>query len=171
MEGDSLGGYGQDRDTDLGCLLTEIIKVIKDESVQIGLPDISPLYLNRCKDQIIELALLGKLYNFYVPLQSGSQKIISAMKRGYKVEQVVEEILEIKNKCTNMKLGTSIIVGFPGESEEDFLETIEVCKYISFDYVYCHSYSDRLGTESSAMPNKVPAEIILQRSRKLKELL
>lgn len=171
LEGDSLGGYGLDIHTDIGGLLDAVIQVVKDKPVQIGLPDISPLYLDRCKNQIIELAQLGKLYNFYVPLQSGSQRIINAMKRGYKIDHVVESIHEIRAKCKGMKLGTSIIVGFPGETEDDFMETINVCKDIKFDYVYCHSYSDRIGTESNLMMPKIPADEILSRSRRLKELL
>lgn len=171
LEGDSLGCFGIDSGTNIGNLLDSIINIIKDEDVEISVPDISPQFLSLCFNQIITLAQMGKMFNFYIPLQSGSQKVLNLMKRGYKVDTTQDCLREIKKACPQLKIGTSIIVGFPGETEEDFLKTIEVCKDIKFDYIFCHSYSDRKGTESSILPNKIEGEEILERSRRLKAAL
>jgi MiaB/RimO family radical SAM methylthiotransferase len=171
LEGDSLGSYGLDIETDLGKLLDEVIYLIKDNSVRISIPDVSPLYLDKCNTQIIKLAKMGKLFNFYTPIQSGSQKILDMMKRGYKIDKAKNIIKAIKYACPELKCGTSLIVGFPGETEEDLNETINICKELRFDYIYCHSYSDRKGTEADKLPNKIPEDIILQRARALKTKL
>ena len=171
LEGDSLGGYGLDIHTNLGVLLDGIIELIHDKDISIGLPDISPRYFKYCKSQLIRLAKLGKLFNFYIPVQSGSQNIINRMNRGYEITQVLDDIIDIKQQCPNVCLGTSIIVGFPGETEQDFLDTIHFCKSAKFDYIHCHSYSDREGTESSTFDGKIPAPVILERSRRLKKML
>lgn len=171
LEGDSLGGYGIDIKTNLGELLDRVIETVKDTDVQISVPDVSPRYIKVCYNQIIELAEMEKLFNFYIPIQSGSQKILNLMKRGYSINDAKEYIIKIREKCPDLKLGTSIIVGFPGETQADFEETINACKEIKFDYIYCHSYSDRKGTEASALPDKVSGEDILMRSRILKDSL
>ena len=171
LEGDSLGSYGYDIGTDLGQLLDSIIVVIKDEPVQISIPDISPLFLDKCVDQIIKLSKMEKLFNFYTPVQSGSQRILDMMRRGYKIDKVKGLIYKIKSSCPDLKCGTSLIVGFPSETEDDFQKTLEVCKELKFDYIYCHSYSDRNGTEASILPNKISDDIILRRARNLKSEL
>ena len=169
LEGDSLGGYGHDINSNLGELLEMIYTRIVDTPLSISLPDISPAYLKICGRQIRNLVDSGKLYNLYLPLQSGSQKILNAMWRGYNISEVENEILSLKKDCPQLNIGTSIIVGFPGESDEDFNLTKSVCQRIGFDYVHVHSYSDRKYTESSTMENKVDAETILWRSRDLKQ--
>ena len=171
LEGDSLGSYGLDIGTNLGELLDGVIELIEDLPVQISVPDVSPKYLDKCGEQIIKLAQKNKMFNFYIPIQSGSQKILDAMQRGYKIEDAARMIKQIKNACPGLKCGTSLIVGFPGETDEDLDMTIAVSKDIGFDYIYCHSYSDRIGTKASMMDNKVPGEVILERARKLKEAL
>jgi tRNA A37 methylthiotransferase MiaB len=85
-----------------------------------------------------------------------------------KINKAKNIIKEIKHACPDLKCGTSLIVGFPGETEENFNETIDACKELRFDYIYCHSYSDRKGTEAEKLPNKIPGDIILQRARTLK---
>jgi threonylcarbamoyladenosine tRNA methylthiotransferase MtaB len=166
LEGDSLGSYGLDIDQDLGELLDAVLDEIKDKkNIQIGVPDISPRYLDKCQKQIIRLAHENRLFNFYIPIQSGSQKVIDLMKRGYQVTAVKKQIMEIQKACPDIKFGTSLIIGFPGETEEDFKKTIDICKEIKFDYIYCHSYSDRKGTEASNLPGKISSETILNRSR------
>jgi MiaB/RimO family radical SAM methylthiotransferase len=168
LEGDSLESYGLDIETDIGKLLDEVINLIKDIPIRISIPDVSPLYLDRCTTQIIKLAEMEKIFNFYTPIQSGSQKILNMMKRGYEIDKAKNIIKAIKSACPNLKCGTSLIVGFPGENEEDFNKTIDICKELKFNYIYCHSYSDRKGTEAEKLQNKIPGNIILKRARTLK---
>lgn len=168
LEGDSLGGYGSDIGTNIGNLLEEIYKIIINTELTISLPDISPAYLNLCYTQIKNLAKADKLYNLYIPIQSGSNKILKRMNRGYRIENVVETITSLKKECPNLSIGTSIIVGFPGEDDDDFQQTLSVCEQIKFDYVHVHSYSDRKNTESNDMPEKIDSETILNRSRIIK---
>lgn len=171
LEGDSLGAYGLDIGTNLGELLDQVSLLIDDLPIQISVPDVSPKYLDKCGKQIITLAQKNKMFNFYIPIQSGSQKILDAMQRGYKIEDAKQMIQEIKNACPNLRCGTSLIVGFPGETEEDLELTINISKEIGFDYIFCHSYSDRIGTKASLMKNKVSDNIILERARRLKREL
>lgn len=171
LEGDSLGGYGLDIKTNLGELLEKIIENVENTDVQISVPDVSPRYLDICYKQIIRLANLKKLFNFYIPIQSGSQELLNAMKRGYDIENAKEYILKIKEASPELKFGTSVIVGFPGETLADFEKTISVCRELKFDYIYCHSYSERKGTEASNYLDKVDGEEILRRSRELKNTL
>jgi len=171
LEGDSLGSYGLDIETNLGELLDGVADLICDYNVQLSVPDVSPRYLDKCVNQIIKLANMNKIFNFYIPIQSGSQPILDAMKRGYNIDDATTLIKQIKAACPDLKCGTSLIVGFPGETEEDFHRTLDVCKDIKFDYIYCHSYSDRSGTEASTLPNKISGEDILRRARLLKEEL
>jgi len=171
LEGDSLGGYGEDIGTNFGSLLEEVIKVIENTDVKISIPDISPKYLHVCYRQIIRLAEMRKLFNFYIPIQSGSQIILDSMKRRYDIEKVKGLIHEIKKSCPSLLIGTSIIVGFPGETMEDLEKTIQVCRDIKFDYIYCHSFSERKGTAAANLPDKIPDIEILRRSRLFKKAL
>lgn len=167
LDSDSLGCYGVDIGCNLGDLLTAVTPLIANSDAILDLPDISPAYLECCYEQIMHLIEIGKLHVFYIPIQSGSQKVIDAMKRGYDIKKTAELISNI-SKIESVTVGTSIIVGFPGETEADLWETIEMCKQLNLKFIYCHSFSARKGTPAYNLPDQVPEEEILRRARLFK---
>jgi tRNA-2-methylthio-N6-dimethylallyladenosine synthase len=92
---------------------------------------------------------------FHLPLQSGSDSVLKSMNRTYKKEQYLRIANEIKRQIPDIALSTDVIVGFPGECEEDFLHTLDVIEQVRFDNVYAFIYSEREGTKAAKMPNKV----------------
>ncbi len=107
----------------------------------------------------------------HLPLQSGSTEILKKMNRKYSKEQYLELVDKMKKKIPNLTLSTDIIVGFPGETEEDFEDTLDVVRKVNFEQVYMFIYSRRVGTPGDKMPNQVPEEIKHKRFNKLKELV
>ncbi|CUH94179.1 (Dimethylallyl)adenosine tRNA methylthiotransferase MiaB [Propionispora sp. 2/2-37] len=94
--------------------------------------------------------------HFHLPIQSGSDKILEKMNRGYSTEYYLSLMKKIREAVPNASITTDIIVGFPGETEELFLETIQLLKEIRFDAAYTFIYSQRSGTPAAAMPGQVP---------------
>lgn len=107
----------------------------------------------------------------HLPLQSGSSKILKAMNRKYTKEQYLELAYKIKEKIPNVALTTDIIVGFPGEAEEDFVDTLDIVEKIKFEQVFMFIYSRRKGTVADKMENQIPEDIKHKRFDKLKALV
>jgi len=91
------------------------------------------------------------------------------MRRQYQIEDVKKHILTLKEKVPNLKIYTHMIVGFPGETDEDFQQTLSFLKEIQFDSVGVFSYSDRPMTESYKMQEKIPARILQKRVKQIKK--
>jgi tRNA-2-methylthio-N6-dimethylallyladenosine synthase len=109
------------------------------------------------EDIIEAVATLPKIKKeIHLPLQSGSDKILKAMNRPYTSEQYLKLIENCKSKIKNLVLTTDIIVGFPGETEEDFQKTIEVCKKANFNLAYINKYSPRKGTAAYKLGDPIP---------------
>ncbi len=104
---------------------------------------------------------------FHLPLQSGSTEILKSMNRTYTKESYLEIAERLKASIPGIALSTDVIVGFPGESEEDFLETMSVIRQIKFDNVYAFAFSVREGTRAAKMDGEVPKEIKERRLGKL----
>ena len=107
----------------------------------------------------------------HLPLQSGSSKVLKDMNRKYTKEQYLQLVDKMKNKITNVAFSTDIIVGFPGETEEDFEDTLDVVEKVCFEQVFMFIYSRRVGTPADKMENQVPEEIKHERFNRLKELV
>ena len=103
----------------------------------------------------------------HLPLQSGSNKILKLMNRRYDKEYFMNKVKEIRSLRKDISLSTDVIVGFPGETEDDFNETMEFCKEIGFSKIHVFPYSDRDGTVASRMKNHIDRTIIKDRARKL----
>ena len=115
---------------------------------------------------------MPKLVNqLHLPVQSGSDKILSAMKRGYTSLEYKSIIKKIREYRPNISVSSDFIVGFPGETEEDFEKTIDLVKKIKFDGSFSFAYSDRPGTPASSLINKVDLKTKLNRLRILQEIL
>ena len=107
----------------------------------------------------------------HLPLQSGNTKVLKEMNRKYTKEQYLNLVEKMKNKIPNLTLSTDIIVGFPGETEEEFKDTLDVVEKVKFEQVYMFIYSRRVGTPGDKMENQVPDEIKHKRFNRLKELV
>lgn len=97
--------------------------------------------------------------NFHIPFQSGSNKILKAMNRGYTREKYLELVAMIRRYVPEAAITTDIIVGFPGETEADFSDTLNLVKEVGFDAAFTFIYSKRSGTPAAAMEEQVPLEI------------
>ena len=120
-------------------------------------------------DAIAECKKVCKL--IHLPLQSGNTKVLKEMNRKYSKEQYLELVEKMKNKIPNLTLSTDIIVGFPGETKEEFEDTLDVVEKVKFEQVYMFIYSRRVGTPGDRMPNQIPEEIKHKRFNRLKELV
>ena len=107
----------------------------------------------------------------HLPLQSGSSVVLKAMNRNYTKEKYLSLVEKMREKIPDVEFSTDIIVGFPGETEEDFKDTLDVVEKICFEQVFMFIYSRRVGTRADKMKNQVPEEIKHERFDRLKELV
>lgn len=119
-------------------------------------------------DAIAECDKVCKL--IHLPLQSGNTDILRIMNRKYTKEQFLDLVDKMKNRIPNLTLSTDIIVGFPGETDEQFEDTLDVVRKVKFEQIYMFIYSRRVGTPGDKMPNQVPEEDKHRRFDKLKAL-
>jgi tRNA-2-methylthio-N6-dimethylallyladenosine synthase len=107
----------------------------------------------------------------HLPLQSGSTRILKAMRRTYSRERYLGLVAELRSAIPDLALTTDVIVGFPGETEDDFVETLEVMEEVGFDGAFTFVYSPRAGTEAAAMPEQIPDELKRERIERLVEVV
>ena len=103
----------------------------------------------------------------HLPVQSGSNRILRAMRRGYTREAYLEKIERLRTLIPDIALTTDIIVGFPGETEEDFQQTVELMRRVEYDSAFVFKYSPRPGTDAAARPDDVPREVKEERNQVL----
>ncbi len=124
-------------------------------------------------DELIEVMRDSKKVcrHLHLPLQSGSTRILKAMNRRYTKEQYLELAQKIRHEIPDISLTTDIIVGFPGETEEDFQETMDVVRQVRYDNAYTFIYSKRTGTPAAGMENQVPEDVTKERFDRLLALV
>lgn len=133
---------------------------------------VSPHPKDFTEDVIEAIANCNKICKIvHLPLQSGSSNILKAMNRKYTKEQYIELAKKMKEKIPNVVFSTDIIVGFPGETEENFEDTLDVVRKIKFEQVYMFIYSRRVGTPGDRMENQIPEEVKHKRFDRLKKLV
>lgn len=150
LNSDDASAYGKDIDSSLEELLSEVVKIKSD--VSFSIPEFNP---NGLTEKVIEYLKDKKFIYITVPIQSGSQDILNKMKRPYQIDEVIEKVRRIKQNNKKIKINTHVIVGFPGETEEDFNKTLDVIKLGLFDRVKVFMYNDRPNTIASTMTNKI----------------
>ena len=133
---------------------------------------VSPHPKDFTDDVIDAIATCDKVCKLvHLPLQSGSTQVLKIMNRKYTKEQYLELVEKMKARIPNLRLSTDIIVGFPGETEEDFADTLDVVKKVNYEQVYMFIYSRRVGTPGDRMENQIPEEIKHERFDRLKALV
>jgi tRNA-2-methylthio-N6-dimethylallyladenosine synthase len=103
----------------------------------------------------------------HLPVQSGSDRVLAAMKRGYSALEYKSIVRRLRRACPQISITSDFIVGFPGETDEDFRQTLQLAQSMQFDGSYCFIYSQRPGTPAAALPDDVPAEVKNERVRTL----
>lgn len=162
--------YGKDIYGD-NYLLEDLLKdlLMLDESVNYR---VLYLYPDRISDQLIELFKNHKnlLPYFDIPIQHSSNKILNLMKRSGSKEKYIERIAKIRKEVDNAILRTTLIVGFPNESQEDFDDLKEFVKQIKFDHLGVFAYSDEEDTLAFNMENKIPLKIAKKREKEIMKI-
>ena len=164
--GQNVNSYGKTLDTPMTFaeLLQEIEKI--EGLKRIRFMTSHPKDLS---DELIEVMKNSKKIckHLHLPVQSGSSDILKKMNRRYDKEKYLELVRKIKEAVPDISLTTDIIVGFPGETEEDFLETLDVVRKVRYDSAFTFIYSKRTGTPAAVMENQVPEDVVKDRFDRL----
>jgi threonylcarbamoyladenosine tRNA methylthiotransferase MtaB len=166
-----LGSYGRDLSPSVG--LVELLEAASHVAARHGvLLRISSLEPMDCTPAIVQLvATLGNIApHFHLPLQHASDRVLSAMQRPYTLEYYRDLVHGIRRRIPSAAIGSDVIVGFPGESDEEFDELAHYLECSPLTHVHVFPYSDRPGTAAAAMPGKVPGLVIRDRSRRIREI-
>ena len=152
LTGVNVGDYGRNYKTDLYSLLKRMIAITGNFRIRIS--SIEP---NLLSDEILKLTSDSEKLcsHFHIPLQSGSKKILRLMQRRYKAEDYRELIFKAKDSVEDLGIGVDVIAGFPGETEEDFLETYNFLNELPVSYLHVFTYSERPGTKAINLPGAV----------------
>lgn len=140
-----------------------------DEVEGIARIRISSIEPNLLTDEIISFVAHSQRFvpHFHVPLQSGSNRVLRLMRRRYQRDLYTGRVEQIKAEMPDACIGVDVIVGFPGETEEDFLETYRYLNELDVSYLHVFTYSERENTLAAAMPDPVPQQVRSERSRML----
>ena len=165
--GQNVNSYNGRENYKFANLLNDVCKIDGIERVRF----ISPHPKDFTDDVIEAIANNPKIARvLHLPLQSGSSAVLKKMNRKYTKEQYLELVDKIKTRIPDVVLSTDIIVGFPGETEEDFEDTLDVVRKVNYEQVFMFIYSRREGTVADKMENQIPEEIKHKRFDRLKEL-
>jgi len=167
LTGVNIGDFGAGSDETLLDLLIELDEI---EGVQrFRISSIEPNLLN---NDIITFCNMSKKFvpHFHIPLQSGSNKILKAMRRRYDRDLYLDRINSIKSLNSDTCIGVDVMVGFPGESDEDFLETYNLLNDLDISYLHVFTYSERQNTYATQINETIPNPIKAERSKTLHAL-
>lgn len=165
--GQNVNSYKGGENYNFANLLEDVDKIERIEVIRF----VSPHPKDFTDDVINVISKSKKISRLiHVPLQSGSTNVLKEMNRKYTKEQYLDLIKRIRNKIPDVVFSTDIIVGFPGETEEDFEDTIDVVKQVNFEQIFMFIYSRRVGTRADKMENQIPEEIKHKRFDRLKQV-
>jgi len=158
------GCYGKDIKTNLPSLLEEIISIEGDFKIRLGM--LNPNHALEYLEDLIKIFKSEKMFKFiHIPVQSGNNKILKAMRRKYDAEDFFRIVQELREEIPDITIATDIIVGFPGETEEQFNDSLNLIKNIRPDVLNLSKFWKRPKTEAAKMENHVPGAEIKRRSK------
>ena len=164
--GQNVNSYGNtfEEPFSFAQLLREIEKIDGLERIRFMTP-----HPKDFSDDLIEVMRTSKKVcnHIHLPLQSGSSRILKLMNRKYTKEHYLELVDKIRDRLPDVSITTDIIVGFPGETEEDFEDTLDVVRKVKYDSAYTFIYSKRTGTPAAKMENQVPEDVVKDRFNRL----
>jgi len=170
LTGVHIGSYGLDLQGNT-IRLTDLIKSILELSglERLRLSSIEPSSID---EELIELMASEPKFarHFHIPFQSGSNEILERMQRGYRVERFEELVTTIAERIPQCGIGTDVIAGFPGESDEHFAKTFEVLERLPITYLHPFTYSVRPGSKAETFGDQISGDIKKRRTRSLKRL-
>lgn len=168
--GQNVNSYGKNLNTPVtfAQLLQEVEKIESLERIRFMTSHPKDL-----SDELIEVMKNSKKIcrHLHLPLQSGSSRVLKEMNRHYDKEHYLALVEKIKKAMPDLAITTDIIVGFPGETEEDFLETMDVVRQVEYDSAFTFIYSKRTGTPAAKMENQIPEDVIKDRFDRLLKLV
>ena len=156
LTGIHTGRYGIEKHTNLETLLKELVSIPNIFRIRL-----SSIEINEITDGIIDLIKNNDIMakHLHIPLQSGSDTILKSMNRLYDVETFINRVAYIRNEIPDISITTDLILGFPGETEENFKETLDTLNKIKFTKIHTFPYSRRNGTKAASMPNQIDGNI------------
>lgn len=169
LTGIHLGNYGKDLHdgTSLATLVEELLRIPNLLRIRMGSiesVELSDDLINLIKDEP------RVCRHLHLPIQSGSDAVLRRMNRHYRLPEYKKLISELREKIPGLALTTDLIVGFPGETEENFMETLETLRELRFSAIHVFPYSQRTGTPAAVFPNQVPGDIKKDRVHRVQEL-
>ncbi len=172
LTGINLGDFGLDPATNERiATLYDLLKAIADMNppIRIRLSSVEP---NLLENRIIELVAQSPLFmpHFHMPLQSGSDAVLGRMRRRYRTDLYTDRVKAIKEKMPHASIGVDVIVGFPGETDEEFMQTFDFLRDLDISYLHVFTYSERNHTLAASMQGVVPQHIRKQRNKMLRIL-
>ena len=169
LTGINIGVYGKEleNETDLTSLIDEILKKTNIFRVRL-----SSINVNNISYSLIDLLSENNRLcpHLHIPLQSGSDRVLKMMRRNYNIRQLQEKMNKIRLKIAEVAITSDLIVGFPGEEENDFKASLKMMKRLNFSKVHVFKYSERPLTLAAGMDNKISSNIIKERSERALEL-
>ena len=160
--------FGRDSGEKLSDLIKEVANLEGDFRVRVGM--MHPKNILNDVDEIIDAMKHPKVYDFiHLPVQSGSDKVLSDMRRGHSIAQYKDIVSRFKSEIPDLTLAVDIIVGYPTESEEDFEETIKLLKEIKPSLIHLSKYQHRKGAISSSL-KEIPPAVMKKRSKFLSQI-
>ena len=170
--GQNVNSYGRDLSPDARCTFAELLRAIDAIDGIDRIRFMSPHPKDMRGDVIAAMAESPSVCNqLHLPLQSGSSRILKLMRRTYDAERYLDLVGRVREAMPDIALTTDIIVGFPGETEEDFQETLRVYYEAAFDHAYTFIYSARNGTEAAGFDGQLPDELKHERLGRLVDLV
>lgn len=163
------GCYGRDMNSSLPELLQAVCKIKEKFFVRVGM--MNPTYVKHMLDDLMDSYKSEKIFKFlHLPVQSGSNRILKIMNRGYSINDFKDIVKKFKKEFPFLTLSTDIIVGFPSEKNNDFQKTVDLIKEVEPDIVHISKFGPRPGTEAAKM-EQLPRKIINGRTKKFVEVV
>jgi tRNA A37 methylthiotransferase MiaB len=164
-----LGAYGQDCGSSAANLFRAILG--KREHYRMGMVDLNVAWMIRQPETVEAMgAAREKVERLQVPVQSGSDRILQLMRRGHRAAPAIGALNALAKACPNARRSTHVVVGFPGETEDDFAQSVDLISRTPGWRVNVYAYSDRPGTDAADMPDKIPDQVKFRRMHRLKRL-
>ncbi|MBQ3773823.1 MAG: tRNA (N6-isopentenyl adenosine(37)-C2)-methylthiotransferase MiaB [Pseudobutyrivibrio sp.] len=168
--GQNVNSYGVGLDEKV--TFADLLRMVNDIEGLKRIRFMTPHPKDLSDDLIEAMATLPKVcHHMHLPLQSGSSEILKKMNRRYTKEHYLELVEKLRARVPDVAITTDIIVGFPGETEEDFLETMDVVDKVHYDSAFTFIYSKRTGTPAASMDNQVPEDVVKDRFDRLLALV
>lgn len=163
------GVYGKDIGTSFNFLLSAIAGISK--GIRLYIYQINPNWLINNADFFIKQVKDDNIVFVCVPIQSGNNRILELMNRGYRIEEMQKTLWKIKKSCPELCIASHFMVGFPGETEAEFQDTINFIKKMKFDSAAVFRFGARPRTPAIGMPNQIPEETKLKRLKKAEKVI